>query len=171
MENIFGSKAKAREVELLLRDLKPVVRQGFYPSELEKIKEFCQKNNLFLEVSPYKVIMEGEGYSDKGKKVSKDDPKGMFFVYISKNQEKALLANLYETRGDHYNLGLALGYPECCVKFYCEEFEKGNVAPELESYNPLIDFRKRKDDACVISHFPCSPDCKESVKLAEKYSM
>ncbi|MCK4589427.1 MAG: DUF483 domain-containing protein [Nanoarchaeota archaeon] len=162
----FGSKTKVREILYLLKDLKPVVRQGFYPHELEKVKQFCEKNNLFLELSPYKILMEGSNYSDKGTRMSKDHSQGMFFVYISKNQKQALLANLHETKQDHYNLGLALGYPECCAKFYQEQFKKGNLAPEHQNYHPLIDIRKRKTDQAIISHFPCSPNCQKSIQLA-----
>ncbi len=169
MQDIFGSKTKVNEILFLLKDLKPVVRQGFYSHELEKVKEFCQKNNLFLELSPYKIIMEGENYSDQGKKVDKNHPQGMFFVYISKNQKSALLANLYETKGDHYNLGLALGYPECCCKFYQEQFEKGNLAPEFNNYNDLINIKNRKTDQAIISHFPCSSNCQKSIELAQKF--
>ena len=169
MIDIFGSQNKVNEILFLLKDLKPVVRQGFYPHELEKVKDFCQKNNLFCELSPYKILLDSKNYSDHGQKVPRDHPEGLFFVYISKDQEKALLANLYETRQDHYRLGLILGYPECCVQFYCAEFENNNIAPEHNTYNELIDIRKRKTDEALISHFPCKPDCPESLKLAQKY--
>jgi len=166
--NIFGSKAKVNEILFLLKDLKPVVRQGFYPDELNKVRQFCEKNNLFLELSPYKIILDKNSYSDHGKKVPRNHPQGLFFAYISKSQKQALLANLYETRGDHYNLGLALGYPECCCRFYQKQFLKGNLAPEHSTYHKLIDIRKRKTDSSIISHFPCSPNCRESIKLAQK---
>lgn len=169
INQIFSSQNKAREIQYLLADLKPVVRQGFYPSELEKIKEFCLKNNLFIELSPYKILMEGGNYSDKAVKVPPENPQGMFFVYISKDHQKALLANLYETQQDHRQLGLILGYPACCVKFYHEQFQKGNLAPEHQTYHELIDIRKRKTDQSIISHFPCKPGCQESIELAIKF--
>lgn len=168
MLDIFGSQTKVNEILFVLKGLKPVARQGFYPEELEKVKEFCRKNNLFIELSPYKILLDKEKYSDHGKKVPRDYPQGLFFAYISKDQEKALLANLYETRQDHYRLGLILGYPECCVRFYCAEFENNNIAPEHNNYHELIDIRKRKTDQSLISHFPCSPNCQESIELANK---
>ena len=113
MLDIFGSQTKVNEILLVLKDLKPVARQGFYPEELQKVKDFCFKNDLFIEISPYKILMEGDSYSDKGTKVDKNNPKGIFFAYISKDHQKALLANLYEAQGDHRKLGLILGYPTC----------------------------------------------------------
>jgi hypothetical protein len=166
---VFGSQNKAREILYLLKDSKPVVRQGFYPKELSKVNQFCQENQLFLELSPYKILLDKENYSDHGKKVPKDHPQGMFFAYISKNQKQALLANLYETQGDHRQLGLTLGYPACCVRFYHEQFQKNNLAPEHQNYHPLIDIRKRKTDQALISHFPCEPNCKASIELAQKF--
>lgn len=169
MQSIFGSKAKANEILLVLNDLKPVARQGFYPDELTKVKEFCQQNNLFIELSPYKILLDKQNYSDKGTKVPIEHPEGLFFTYISKDHQKALLANLYETKGDHRQLGLALGYPACCVKFYHEQFQKGNLAPEHEHYHELINIKKRKTDSSIISHFPCKPNCQASIELAEKF--
>ena len=169
MIDIFGSKTKVNEILLVLKDLKPVTRQGFYPEELEKVKNFCLQNNLFIEISPYKILMEGKNFSDKGTKVDKNHPEGMFFVYISKDHQKALLANLYEAQGDHRQLGLILGYPACCVKFYYEQFQKGNLAPEHNHYNDLIDIRKRTQDSSLISHFPCEPDCQASIELAKVF--
>lgn len=169
MQDIFGSKTKVNEIKLLLNDLKPVVRQGFYPEELEKVKQFCLQNNLFIELSPYKILMQGDNFSDKGTKVDINHPKGMFFAYISKDHQKALLANLHETKGDHRKLGLILGYPACCVRFYHEQFQKGNLAPEFNNYHELIDIRKRKTDNAIISHFPCKPDCQESIELAKAF--
>lgn len=169
MLDIFKSKTKVNEILFLLKDLKPVVRQGFYPEELEKVKDFCFKNDLFIEISPYKILMQGDNFSDKGTKVDKNHPEGMFFAYISKDHQKALLANLYEAQGDHRQLGLALGYPACCIKFYHEQFQKGNVAPEHNNYHELIDIRKRTQDSSIISHFPCSPNCPKSIELAKAF--
>ena len=113
--------------------------------------------------------MEGDNYSDKGTKVDRNHPNGIFFAYISKDHQKALLANLYETQGDHRKLGLILGYPACCVRFYHEQFIKGNLAPEHSNYHPSIDIRKRSQDKAIIHHFPCQENCPESIKLALKY--
>ncbi len=119
---IFGTKTKALEILYLLEGLKPVVRQGFYETELAKIEEFCKENGLSLEKSPYKVVIldaaDGQ-YSNKGIKVKTDDERqGMLFIYISKDQTKAELASKYESEGNDKELGLLLGYPLCCIDFF-----------------------------------------------------
>ncbi len=169
MEAIFGTKTKAQEIILLLNDVKQVVRQGFYPSELEKVEKFCREKGLFLVKSRFKVVLDGQGnYSNKGIRV-KDSQDGMYFVYISKDEEKALLASYYELIQDDKNLGLILGYPSCCVNFFCKTFSVNNTNPVKFSDNIFTNLSKRDEDLVIISHFPCSADCKESIKLGKEY--
>ena len=81
LKDIFGSRTKALEILYLLNDVKQVVRQGYYPNELEKVEKFCAENKLFVEKAPYKVaIIDDDKFSNKGKIVDVNHPKGMFFV-------------------------------------------------------------------------------------------
>src|SRR3989344_3251626 len=121
---IFGSKTKAQEIVLLLQDAKGVVRQGFFGPELHRVEQFCQKNKLHLVKSSFKVLFADEGvYSNKGVRIPEDDRRpGMYFVYISKDEQKAWLASYYELMQNHQDLGSALGYPSCCVDFFVSVF-------------------------------------------------
>lgn len=168
---IFGSKTKAQEIVLLLHNAKEVVRQGFFDSELHQVEQFCQKNNLYLVRSTFKVLFADEGvYSNKGIRIPENDPRpGMYFVYISKDEQKAWLASYYELMQNHKDLGLVLGYPQCCVDFFCTKFSSRNVNLEIVSQNPYTNLSKREQDLVILSHFPCDSDCKESIKLGEKY--
>lgn len=169
LKELFGSRLKAIEMLALLKNQKPVVRQGFYPSELDRIKQFCEKNEMMVEKSQYKVVMEDrEKFSNKGKIVDIDNKQGMFLVYMSKSQFNALWTCLYETKQDHINTGLMLGYPECCVKFFAEEFAKGNINPVHRPLNPWTNLLLRDEDIALISHFPCRSDCEKSVAIAKK---
>ncbi len=167
--NIFGSQTKTNEIILLLKDKKPVVRQGFYDSEFKKVKEFCEKNNLFLVKSKFKVLLDNQNYSNKGIRVKEDHPQGMYFVYISKNEEQAWLTSYYELIQDHNQLGLILGYPECCVDFFCQNFNQKKTNLELTPTNPWTNLSKRTKDCVLLSHFPCKSDCEASINLAKKY--
>ena len=169
LQEIFGSRTKALEVLYLLKDAKPVVRQGFYPHELEKVERFCAKNKLFIEKSPYKVLLHDlEIFTNKGKIVAPSHPQGMFLVYISKNHFKALWTCLYETKQDHQNTGVLLGYPGCCLEFFVKEFEKGIVNPVHEPTNPWTNLTLRDKDITLLSHFPCSSDCTKSIEMAKR---
>lgn len=179
---IFGSNTKALEMLYLWMDMKPVVRHGFYKGELEKVKEFCDKNNLALEVSQFKVILSDKGkYSNKGEKVSADDPRdGMYFVYISKDKEKAILAATYELKNDHRGLGAMLGYPKCCIDAYVKsaplmaqgsnDFLKMTVKNSKEYRYPfLTNISRRSEDITLLNHFPCSFGCTESQEIAKRH--
>ena len=175
LKSIFGSQTKAQEIILLMNGAKDVVRQGFYNSELKKDEEFCQENNLFLVKSKFKVLLKDEcgnnssHYTNKGIRVEENDPQGMFFVYLSKEEEKVWLASYYELVEDHQKLGLILGYPTCCVAFFCKIFDENKTNLELEPTNPWTDLSKRSKDRVLLSHFPCSSECPESIALGKKY--
>ncbi|MDO8511129.1 MAG: hypothetical protein Q7S55_03100 [Nanoarchaeota archaeon] len=168
---IFGSKSKAQEIVLLLQDAKEVVRQGFFETELHRVEQFCQKNNLYLVKSKFKVLFADEGiYSNKGIRIPEDDPRpGMYFVYVSKEEQKVWLASYHELMQNHRDLGLVLGYPQCCVDFFCSRFNPQDVDLELSSKNPYTNLSRRGEDLVILSHFPCDPECKESIRMGEKY--
>ena len=125
---------------------------------------FCREHKLFIEKSRFKVALDDtEQFTNRGK-ISED---GMVFVYISKDELRSAQACLFETVGDHQNLGLLLGYPECCVRFFSEQFKNGNLNPVHQPLNPWTNLTKREHDACFISHFPCKSDCEGSVSIAQ----
>ncbi len=160
---------KAQEILLLQHDVKPVVRQGFYPHELQKIKTYCNDNNLFYSLSNFKVLLvDNTQYSNKGMRISENDPRpGMFFMYISKDETKAHLAKYFEMLNNHEDLGKTLGYPECCTTYFKQNFSSQNSNPEHAPTNPYTNLTKRQNDAAIISHFPCSSECQQSINLAK----
>lgn len=154
-----------------MHDLKPVVRQGFYEEELYAVEEFCKQNRLFVTKSSFKVVLDDKNpYTNKGLPVQEqDDRRGMYFVYISKEEQKAWLANYFELINNHEQLGLLLGYPQCCIDFFCRNFNAENTNLELPPTNPYTNLSRREDDLVVLSHFPCSSECPESIALAQRY--
>lgn len=172
LTKIFGSKSKAQEMVLLLEGIKAVIRQGFYESELPKVEEFCQRNKLFLVKSKFKVLIDDqkESFSNRGVRLRENDPRpGMYFVYISKEEKYALLACYAEMMNRPRELGRELGYPECCIEFFCKNFHADNTNLELTPTNTWTNLTKRGEDCVLLSHFPCSSDCQESINLAKKY--
>ncbi len=166
----LSSKTKAQEILLLMHDAKPVVRQGFYDYELPKIQKLCDENKLFLVKSTFKVLLADEGtYSNKGIRIPESDKRlGMYFVYISKDEEKAWMAAYNEMMRNERDLGLALGYPSCCVEFFCRSFKANNPNPQHKPTNPYTNLTQREKDCVLIFHFPCSSDCQKSLQLARQ---
>ncbi len=170
---IFGSRTKAQEIVLLLQDAKKVVRHGFYDHELPKVQKFCEENKLHCIVSNFKVLMaEEEGYSNLGFRVKGEDKRpGMQFVYISKDEKDAWLASYYELMKNDRDLGLVLGYPQCCVDFFCQNFNRNNADLQLKPTNIYTNMAQRKKDCVLISHFPCSSECQKSMEIGRKNLM
>ncbi len=167
---IFGSRMKAQEILFLKEGIKEVVRQGFSESELPKVEKYCNENNLSFVKSRFKVLLADENsYSNKGLRISEDDKRdGLFFVYISNDEEKAWLAAYYEMMGNDKDLGLVLGYPECCVDFFMKNFNANNPNPEHIPTNPFTNLTMREHDSVLISHFPCNSDCEKSMVMARR---
>ncbi len=167
--SVFGSKMKADEILYLLYGEKLVVRQGFYESEKQKVQDYCDFNELFIAWSDFKVVNKDKDgfFSNKGERVpieSKDFDliKGMQFCYISKDERLSLFGQLFEKQGNHARLGELLGYPFCCQMFFCANFSKENFNPVVEDLKGLMSLDFRREDICLLSHFPCSNLCEES---------
>ena len=165
---LFGSKTKAQEILLLQNDVKDVVRHGFYQEQLPRIKKYCQEKNLHFVQSKFKVLLvDNSSYSNKGLRVPENDKRsGIFFTYISKDEEKSYLAAYYELMGNDKDLGKILGYPECCINFFAQNFSAKNPNPQHLPTNAWTNLTKREQDAVLISHFPCSSDCQQSINIA-----
>ncbi len=168
---ITSSKMKAQELLLLQHNLKPVVRQGYYEHELPNIQNYCEKNNLHFVKSNFKVLLTDETqFSNKGLRISENDKRpGMFFTYISKDEQSAWLANYYELMNNHKDLGVTLGYPECCINFFLKNFSPQNPNPQHTPTNPYTNISQRENDAVLISHFPCESNCPISIEQAKKF--
>ena len=168
---IFGSKTKAQEIMLLINNAKKVVRHGFYESELPRVQKFCHEQHLYVVRSKFKVLFaDDELYSNKGIRIKESDPRlGMYLVYISANEEQAWLASYYEMMNNHRDLGKILGYPTCCVDFFCQNFSSKNPNLQGKATNMFTNITQRDKDAVLLSHFPCSSDCQQSMVLGKKY--
>ena len=172
--SIFGSWSKAQEILFLLQGLKDVVRHGFYDFELKAVEEFCTVNSVCLVKSKFRVVLDKSiettgKFSNLGLNASNENDKnGMLMVYLSKDEEKAHLAAYYEHTNNQKELGLILGYPACCVDYFCQNFSASNSNPEINSDNIFTNLAHREKDCVLISHFPCRSDCPESIVLGKK---
>ena len=131
LQQIFHSITKSLEVLYVTEGIKPCARILVFEDNLEKIIDFISENQLFFALSEFKVVkqnIQSEFYSDKSIKIQKNSiKKGHFFVYISKNRETAEKAKLLEQNQNHKELGLILGYPECCCDFFVNNFDEKNT--------------------------------------------
>ena len=180
---IFNNYTRSLEILYLLSDIKKIVRLDANEIELEKIKEFCNKENLYLGISDFKVVKlpdKGKGnYANIVKKIPIDYPyPGLYHIYISKDKNKTDFLKLLETQNDDGAIGELLGYPKCCVQFFMENMEKQQrlqndyILPALNNSEGFkfpfyANYTMRYFDITLLSHFPHNFNCKESITIAK----
>lgn len=179
LQQIFHSIAKSLEVLYVIEGNKPCSRILVFEDELNKIIDFLNENNLYAAVSDFKVVKQNtqsEFYSDSSIKISKNSArKGYFFIYLSKNKETAEKAKLIEESNKHKELGLLLGYPECCCEFFEKNFNGQNTDLTLKilensdgyEFPFYSNVAARHFDVALLSHFPHSFECKPSIEIAK----
>ncbi len=182
---IFGSLNQSLDVLYVIADIKPVARVSLHSNQLSTVIEFCKLNKLLMDNAPYKILIDKAGdkanYSEKGTRIKLEDPRpAKYFLYISKDEFLAKQANAFECKNDHYNLGVSLGYPECCARFFAENYDevskKNNdyTLPALRRsegniFQFFTNICARFFDMQLISHFPCSFNCHGSQELGRKH--
>jgi hypothetical protein len=173
---IFKNVTRSLEVFYVLQGKKPCARLAM--TDADEVISFCRLNDLACEVSDFRISMEFSGnYSTKGKKVGAKDP-GYLFMYISKHVGLAKAAKAFEQKNDYAGLGRVLGYPECCIEFFCKnkpsEEKRLNdyVTPCIINTSSKLHFPYQNNifiryfDLALLSHALCSFDCKKSIAIA-----
>ncbi len=178
LKNTFKSTIKSLEILYVLENAKPAARILVKENELKIIPDFIKKNNLEFSISDFKVIKaEQANYSDKSVKIPADSQeKGYFFVYLSKIKELCEKAKAFEEKNMHFELGMVLGYPKCCCFFFAKNFNESNTDLTLDTLENskgyefpfYTNIAARHFDVSLLSHFPCSFNCKHSINIAKE---
>ena len=172
LNQILKSKIKSLEFLSLINNLKPSIRILCHEDNQESLLSIINKNKLFFSKSDFKIQKDiNNNYSDKSFKIT-NDKKGYFIFYISKNKTEELKE--LEINNNHKELGLKLGYPKCCCDFFNKNFNTNNTDLTLDILNNSLGYifpfqtniAARHFDFNLISHFPCSFNCEESLKIA-----
>jgi hypothetical protein len=119
------------------------------------------QSSLHIEPVPDSRL---QAFSNQGI-IAKD---GLTPFYAAKDMALAEKARAAEETSNHKLLGLALGYPACCVDFFCRHMAEEPLLLHEGRGNHLINYCLRYFGIALISHFPCSPDCAESIRMAKQ---
>ena len=179
LQSMFHSITKSLEVLYVIEGAKQCSRMMVHEDELGKAAEFFGKHDLKYSVSDFKGIKQksSEFYSESSIKMPKNSElKGHFFVYLSKDKEMAARAKVLEEKNDHRQLGLLLGYPECCCDFFQAKFNEKNPDLTLDALSNSEGFKfpfhtniaARHFDVTLLSYFPHSFSCSPSIEIAKK---
>ena len=183
LRRVFSNDTRSLELLYLINYIKQAVRLDANGIELEKIKGFCNENSLYLEVSDFKVIKiadEGKGsYSNLVRRVpANHSSDGLYHLYISKDKNKSKFLKIMENKNDDSTVGKILSYPQCCIDFFIknresqQKIQNDYVLPALHNSNgfefPFYNnCAARYFDVTLLSHFPHSFHCEESIKIAK----
>lgn len=181
---IFSNNTRSLEILYLLEGVKKAARLDANEDELIKIKDFCSKTGLFLEISDFKVIKiadHGKGnYANIVKRVPINNANpGLYHLYISKDKNKSKFLKILENKNDDRAVGELLGYPECCIEFFIvnkenqEKIQNDYILPALNNSEGFefpfyTNHAMRYFDATLLSHFPHDFNCRESANIAKK---
>lgn len=165
--------------------IKPLLRTAIHPENFKNVEMICKEKGLFSLMKSFNQLYG----ANLGSPIN--------IIYISKSEEVLRKAYMSEKSEDRRLLGELLGYPSCCVEFFLEFLEKGKFpfsvethlktegkpsffvnsifkmesrlgSKELEIFQSNPDFADRISHLFLISHIPCSYNCKGSIKIGKK---
>lgn len=177
----------ATEISLTLSGAKPVARLSVDESLLGAVVHFLERTNAPFVLAPFKTVFRLDerkgGYSNLAdRNVSLDAPaQGMVMIYVSLDGAKAQAALLLESLEAHGEFGRALGYPECCVQFFAQNFSRtgdtlGDLAPfslrnttRPPPYPFYLNNLARYFGVRLVFHFPCQFTCAASAAVGRRH--
>ncbi len=182
------------EIIGVLGGIKPVMQDNCFDKDLDRLKRSLNKLEIIYglnyTISPYKYLINSP--NDFCEVVDIDDNReGMVSFSISfetslnsRSEEFFLKKSKTWDRADEFSrkFGKVMGYPECCLDFgESLSGNIGNIEAMKESMTwskaHIRSFRNSKDVSDIlniytvkplVSHVPCSLDCKESIDYAKK---
>jgi hypothetical protein len=104
-----------------------------------------------------------------------------FYGVIGRNAQSLEAFADASDKGDHMAIGKLLGYPECCASFFSKVWTAGYVDPIFQAAtvnghpteavweSSLIWPGYRYIGVRLSPHLPCSCNCAESIKMAERW--
>ncbi len=175
--------AKLGRMGMLFREAEyQMVKQRFRPAALihinlndfEENLERINKDKLVFTPIPKSVYY---GFAHKYKPVMPGEP---FFSgslgSLTRTYRDGQKFKKAANQGDHKTIGLLLGYPECCIKYFVKTFpinynydpiwlhEEDGVTGYPECNQMLRYFGAR-----ITSHFSCSPACEATRKIGQSW--
>ena len=182
--------AKKYDIESLALEagLKPAIRAICSNRELIRLAGVWRKKRAYIERSAYKVISSRQGLS----KVPLASREGNIIVYISHNKNIVKELSRSEAQlitGDikpdsklffvlTQKIGELLGYPGCCINFFSkfnslssQDIKMKAISNTAHSFSFYLNNFYEHSGArlhSLVSHLPCSYDCKYSLIYAKK---
>lgn len=174
-------ESSSQELFYVLENIKPAARVPISSLNVSRLNAFCKDNSVHLVLSEKKIIGCADpgknGFSSNFRYVPSSHPNAKYWAYISKDKELCKKAKHLDALGDDIGFGTAMGYPECCIRFFVKQINLRKyrcmdlILPAItrvDSYPFYNNYALRYFGYSLISHFPCSLDCKNSHDIAQR---
>ena len=162
----------ALEVIAMEEGLKPAARVSLDLDRSKELADFCRHRGLALEQATFRHRF---GPNEAGLRERSSDPRtGLVFYYLAPEKAAARAVRDADAVGDDNALGEALGYPECCRRFYARHVAAGRH-PDLA----MAAYDEKPADAYpfelntlstyitgLVSHQPHTYTCAPSLRMA-----
>lgn len=145
------------------------------------IYSFLSALGMFVLRSDFYVInkvIRNAGYSYRKSPVPQGE-KSKIFIYLAFDKEYCAALKNYEAESNDYEFGKLLGYPTCCVKYFsrCIYSKPGDYfMNSVTQHSTFLYYPFLNNTALwafgigILDHFPCKQDCRQSSKLARRYT-
>lgn len=140
---------------------------------LENLPQLLEKlNSNGLVFTPCRRSGFYQGFAHTHKKIKPSDPY-YWFGCVTRTKEEGMMFKEAEENGDHITMGKMLGYPECCLEYFKENFHK-NYDPvwlnddDIPDGEAVANILLRYFGVRIISHLACSPYCEGSIKVGKE---
>lgn len=103
-----------------------------------------------------------------------DGAEALIALFVARTHDAARTALQADHSADDERLGMALGYPACCISFVKKRSGVPTLAESLHLYSgpgefdPLIWPAAALNDAALLPHYPCGIECSASRALAAR---
>jgi len=172
------------EIKSVVKSLRDV--NVYYLSSSNYDEQLEELSNNGLLFSPLIRIKNFCGFSNVLQISDEIGPGTSVYGIISKDSSSIKKFKRYFDSGDDYNMGLMLGYPECCCRGYVD-YSKRTPDPiyEIAKNTPhdvylnnnliikdipwMIQSHMRYFELRIIPFFPCNYFCDEAQKTAKEW--
>jgi hypothetical protein len=163
------------EIEAVKRGLKGATIQPCAPDNLEKLSS--EMMDLGLTVVPIERVGMTKNYSSSRMPVEKGRP---WQYRVAIGDFESVREVVYGTKnGDTNVVGIALGYPQCCIDFFDKiwirekwldtSYPMSRGFEDYHEWNPYCNILLRWLGIRYISHLPCNFNCVSTEKVGREY--
>lgn len=170
------------EVESVVRGQRPCSWQTVEEEYHSRFQSEWERKGLVSTV--VRKVGRVQGFTNKHYPVREGEP-AMFCCILSKNVDDLEAFRKAVEQEDDYTMGILLGYPECCCRFFVDVWLKGYQDPIWQAalnssnvdknshyikvkshglFNPVLRFLSVR----IAFHIPCSFDCQGTMKIIKE---